>query len=383
MNHSSHPISVLFLFATLPVGGAENLLLSVTNRIDKKFIRPIVCCIGEKGAIGEEIEKTGVTVLTLNKMKKGGFDIKIVGMIRSIIREYDIKLIHTNLYHANLYGRLAALFSGIPAVASVYNTYPVKPHIRKRLFNRLLAPVSAAITVVSKEIRDDLIRWDHVPAEKIRVLPSAIDFRLSESTLSHHQARSLLGLTKSSFVVGAIGRLEEQKGHAYLLRAAKIMIEQGRDVEVIIAGDGRLRGKLEHQAQDLNISERVHFLGMRRDLGNIFRAMNALAMPSLWEGLSLVLLSTMAAKVPIVATHVGNAPELIGDNRYGILIPPQNAEKLANTLAEVMDNPEAYTEMTHNAEAMVKEQYGEEKYVSSLVGLYAEILNMSLSETYS
>ena len=376
MNQQSYPIPVLFLFTTLPIGGAENLLLSVTNRIDKKHFRPIVCCIAEKGAIGEEIEKSGVPVLTLNKMKKRGFDIKIVALIRSLIREYDIKLVHTNLYHANLYGRLAAYLSGVPAVASVYNTYPTRPSVKKRIINRLLAPLSAAVTVVSKEIRADLIRWDHVPAEKIRVFPSAIDFSLSESTLSNQQARALFGLTETSFVIGAIGRLEEQKGHSYLLQAAKIMNDQGRNIEVLIAGDGRLRNILEHQAHDLKMSERIHFLGMRRDLGNIFRAMNVLAMPSLWEGLSLVLLSTMAAKVPIVATHVGNAPELIGNNQYGTLISPKSAEILANALSDVMDNPETYTEMTSRAEAMVRDQYGEEKYVSSLVRLYGEILGM-------
>lgn len=330
MNHrplvsdmTPHPVPILFLFTSLPVGGAENLLLSVARLVDRAYIKPVICCIKDKGPIGEEIERLGTPVITLGRLQKGGFDYRIVRDLQALIRAHGIALVHANLHHANLYGRIAARLCNIPAVASVYNTYHGKPSLHKRLTNRLLAPLCHSMVVVSKEIRDDLVRWDHVPFEKVRIFPSAVDFRMSESTLTHAEAKRHFGIDPDKFVIGAIGRLEEQKGHRYLLTAMRQLLDMGRPVVLLLVGDGRLRGDLEAQATDLKLSGYVHFLGTRRDLGDLYRAMDVFAMPSLWDGLSLVLLSAMAARVPILATDVGNAAELLGRNEYGILIPPR------------------------------------------------------------
>lgn len=375
-----HPVPILFLFTSLPVGGAENLLLSVIRLIDRKYINPIVCCIKDKGEIGEEIEHLGVPIITLGRLKKGGFDFRIVQDLRKLIREHNIALVHANLYHANLYGRIAAYLCKIPAIASVYNTYHNKPSIHKRLTNRLLAPLCHSVVVVSKEIRDDIVHWDHVPAEKIKIFPSAVDFRMSESLLTHAEAKSLFGLAPDKFVIGAIGRLEEQKGHRYLLTAMRHLLDINKNVYLLLVGDGKLRTELEIQTAELKLNDNVRFLGTRRDLGNIFRAMDVFVMPSLWEGFSLAILSAMAAHVPVLATNVGNATGLFGDNEYGILIPPANTEALAFALTQFMDEINLHNEMTTKAERMVRQRYGAETFVTPLIDLFSSVLGKTLRE---
>ncbi len=375
-----HPVPILFLFTSLPVGGAENLLLSVVRHVDHAYIKPIICCIKEKGPIGEEIERLGTPVIILGRLQKGGFDYHIVKDLQVLIREHRIALVHTNLHHANLYGRIAAYFCNIPAVASVYNTYHGKPSLHKCLTNRLLARLCHSVVVVSKEIRDDIVRWDHVPFNKVRIFPSAVDFSMSESVLEHTDAKRNFGILPDKFVIGAVGRLEEQKGHRYLLTAMRRLIDIGKNVELLLVGDGRLRGDLEAQTADLKLGGCVHFLGTRRDLGNIYRAMDIFVMPSLWDGLSLVLLSAMAAKVPILATDVGNAAELLGDNEYGILVPPADAEALVTAIADIMDHYDSYEPMVSRADVMVRRHYGESTFVYSLVDLFAEILGMPLRQ---
>ena len=377
---TTYPVPILFLFTSLPVGGAENLLLSVTRLVDRTHIKPVICCIKDKGPIGEEIERLGTPVITLGRLQKGGFDYRIVQDLQALIREHDIGLVHTNLHHANLYGRIAARLCNIPAVASVYNTYHEKPSLHKRLTNRLLAPLCHSVVVVSKEIRDDIVHWDHVPFNKIRIFPSAVDFRMSDSTLTHAEAKRRFGIDPDKFVIGAIGRLEEQKGHRYLLMAMRELLNIGRKVELLLVGNGRLRGDLEAQAADLKLDGHIHFLGTRRDLGDIYRAMDVFAMPSLWDGLSLVLLSAMAARVPILATDVGNAAELIGENKYGILIPPADTGALVSAITKFIDYRNSYEPMVAQADTMVRQRYGEITFVNSLVDLFAEILDAPLRQ---
>jgi glycosyltransferase involved in cell wall biosynthesis len=374
----NHPVSILFLFTSLPVGGAENLLLSVVKLLDRSLINPVVCCIKDKGEIGEEIERLGTPVITLDRLQKGGFDYRIIKDLQKIIYRHNIALVHTNLYHANLYGRIAAKLSKVPCVASVYNTYHGKPSHHKRLTNRMLAPLCDSIVVVSKEIQDDLVRWDHVPPQKIRIFPSAVDFSMSESTLSKSEAKQNLGISADKFVIGAIGRLEEQKGHKYLLNAIRSLLDAGQNIELVLVGDGKLRNDLEIQASDLKISSHVHFLGTRRDLGDIYRAMNVFVMPSLWDGLSLVLLSAMAAKVPIIATDVGNAGELLGANEYGILIPAADAQAITSTLTEFLDNPDSHSQMIARSYDMVLSRYHESTFVNSIIDLFSKIISAPL-----
>ena len=377
---AQHPVPVLFLFTSLPVGGAENLLLSVIKLVDKRYVTPVVCCISNKGQIGEEIEKLEVPVIVLNKLKKGGFDYKIITILKSLIHEHNIKLVHTNLYHANLYGRIAAYMCNIPTVASVYNTYGSKPSWHKRFVNRILSPLCKSIIVVSKEIRDDITKWDGVPFEKVKIFPSAVDFSMSESDLSIKEAKAKLGIDNSVFVVGTIGRLEEQKGHIYLISAINLLLKKGKNIELILVGDGRLRGQLEQQAHDLEIFNKVHFLGTRRDLKDLYRAMNVFVMSSLWDGLSLVLLSAMAAKVPILATDVGNAAELIGDDEFGGLVNSADASALSSSLVDFIDNPSSYKGMINKSNIMVRARYGEETFVYSLIDLFSSILNIPLRD---
>ncbi|MCP4229501.1 MAG: glycosyltransferase, partial [bacterium] len=107
-------MNILHIFATLPIGGAEEHLRTVLGNIDSERFNSVVCCIGEKGSIGEEIEASGVEVITLGRMKKKGFDVSIPGRIKALIKDRSIDLVHTQLYHANMYGRIAAVLAGVP-----------------------------------------------------------------------------------------------------------------------------------------------------------------------------------------------------------------------------------------------------------------------------
>lgn len=158
MNES--PVRLLHLFVSLPVGGAENILLNTVRGLDPQRYHSTVCCIQQKGPIGEEVEALGVPLQVLGKLQKGGWDSSIVDDLVALIRRERIDLVHTHLYHANLYGRLAAKKAGVPVVASIHNTYSGKPKWHRRLINWNLGRHTGAIIAGSNEIRADIRRWE-------------------------------------------------------------------------------------------------------------------------------------------------------------------------------------------------------------------------------
>lgn len=364
---------ILHLFVTLPMGGAENLLLSTLRRLNPERFSSTVCCIGERGVVGDQITAMGVPLVELHLLEKGGFDRRIVPALVDLIRREKIDLVHSHLYHGNFYGRLAAKRAGVPAVASFHNTYS-HPKLHRRLVNWYLARHTAAIIAGSEEIRRDVIRYDHVPDSLVELIPNSVDLARSESTLSKSQARKNLALPEKALVLGTVGRLEEQKGHRYLIEALGLINRHGVNAYLLLIGDGRERLALKELAEQLGLGERVLFLGTRSDLGGLFRAMDLFVMPSLWEGLSLAMLSAMAAGLPVVATAVGGVGQVLGDDEHGYTVSPGNAEALASVIQSALADWGSVLRKAAKGAQHVRVHYSDESMARHLEDVYDRVL---------
>jgi glycosyltransferase involved in cell wall biosynthesis len=364
---------ILHLFVTLPVGGAENLLLSIVRRLEHERFASVVCCIGKRGAMGDRLAGMDIPLVELRLMDKGGMDWRVVPALVDLTRRERIDLVHSHLYHANLYGRLAARKAGVPAVVSIHNTYG-KPKLHRQIVNWYLGRHTAAIIVGSEDIKRDVKRYDHVSASRIEVIPNSVDLSRSASTLSKSEARARLGVAEHDLVVGAIGRLEEQKGHRYLIEALALLRHRGIVARLLLAGEGRERPALEALVASLGLEGQVMLLGTRDDLGDLFRAMDVFVMPSLWEGLSLVMLSAMAAGLPLVATSVGGVSQVLCDDAYGFTVPAGNAAALAAKIAECLSNLPAAMVKAMKGEQHVRANYSDEAMVRRVEAVYEQAL---------
>jgi glycosyltransferase involved in cell wall biosynthesis len=366
------PAKILHLFVSLPVGGAENLLLSILKNLDPQRFQSLVCCIGERGALGERVIDMGTDLVELHRLRQGGWDGAIVRELAALITKEKVALVHSHLYHANLYGRLAAAKAGVPAIVSVHNTY-TKPKWHRRAINWYLSRHTSAIIAGSAEIKRDVVRFDHVQGDLVEVIPNSVDLSRSLSRLTAQQARDRLGLPPGCVVLGTVGRLEEQKGHRYLLQALALL-HGGMDVRLLLIGEGRERMALESLVRQLHLDEQVIFLGTRSDLGDLFRAMDLFVMPSLWEGLSLAMLSAMAAEVPVLATSVGGVTEVLGDDQYGRTVLPGDARALAEGIMDCLQQKEASRQRAILARKRVEDHYSDRSMVARLEAVYQRIL---------
>lgn len=329
---------VLHLITRLPVGGAERLLVDVVRRLDPARFESVVCCIQAKGELAAELEAAGIPVHCLERMRSKRFDWRAVFDLRRFLRRERITLVHSHLYHANLYGRLAAFLSGVPAVATVHNVY-ARTKLHRRLLNRWLARSSARVIAVSEEVRRDLIEHDGIDAAKVVLIHNSIDLRRIATRLTREEARARLSIAEHAFAVGCVGRLEEQKGHRYLLEACAAL-KRDIPLRLFVVGDGRLRRELERQAAALGLAASTSFLGERKDVAEILKALDLFVMPSLWEGLSLAMLEAMAAGLPIVISDVGGVSQAI-DAQSGLKVPPGDPGAIARAIRLLAAQPES------------------------------------------
>jgi glycosyltransferase involved in cell wall biosynthesis len=363
---------ILHLITRLPVGGAERMLVDVVRGLDPARYDSLVCCIQAKGELAADLEKSGTALVCLERMRSKRFDWRAVRELVRLLRAQRISLVHSHQYHANLYGRLAALIAGVPAVATVHNVY-TRRKLHRRLLNRLLSRATARVVAVSEKVRHDLLAYDGIAPGKVVTIRNAIDLRRIETPLTRQEARARLDIPENALAIGCVGRLEEQKGHRYLLEACASL---GKDIplRIVLVGDGRLRKELESHAAALGIAPWTSFLGTRRDVAEILKALDVYAMPSLWEGLSVAMLEAMAAGLPLVVSDVSGVGEAFGDGECGIRVPPGEAPALAAAIRLLAGEPQRRRDLGLAAKQRVAAEFDVQVMTARLASVYEQAL---------
>ncbi len=364
-------IQVLHLLATMPVGGAEDLVAAIVRGLNPAKFAVQAATIGPPGPVAEELAASGHPVKSLHLDLKRTPFWAIVRQVRRLLEEVRPHILHTHLYHPNLYGRLAALGLGLKGVvASVHNSYPrVKVH--RCVWNWLLSHVTDLVLVSSPQVYEEVRRFDRVPSGKLKVFPYGIHLKALDLPLTFNQARQLLGV--SGFCLGVMARLEEQKGHRHLLAALPDLARNIPDLTVLLVGEGREGEALQGLARDLGVSNLVRFLGTRRDLPVVLKALDLVVQPSLWEGLPLTLLMAMGAGRPVVATRVGGVPEVIAHGENGLLVEPGDSRGLAQAILNLYGNPDLRTRLAAAGRETVARRYSQEAMLQRLEDLYLEL----------
>jgi glycosyltransferase involved in cell wall biosynthesis len=366
-------LNVLHLLVTMPVGGAEDLVAAIVRGLDPQRFAVAVATLGPPGPVGQELGRQGYEVASLGLDIKRTTAARVVGAVRGLLKAERPDILHTHLYHPNFYGRLGALGLGLSGVvAAVHNSYTrVKFH--RRLWNFLLSWTTDRVLVGSPQVWQDVRRYDGVPASRLALMPYGIPLAELDTPLSREEARERLELSGRGLVVGAVGRLEEQKGHTYLLTALPELKREIPDLTVLLVGEGRQQEALRRQVRELGLEGTVRFLGTRRDLPEIFRALDLFVQPSLWEGLPLALLKAMGAGLPVVATRVSGSREVIVDRVNGCLVAPADPAALAQVILELARQPEARGRLGDSARRSVAEKYSLKAMLQRLEELYLEL----------
>ena len=362
---------VVYLSHAFMVGGAEEMVLNLVRHLPDRF-EPAVVCINRAGPIGEEIRTTGVPfrVLGLNPGMRHPWH--VAGIARHL-RELRPDIVHTFLLTASVYGRLAAILAGVPVIVGTEVNIYERKQSHHALAERLLMYGTDRVIVSAESVRDFYIRQVHAAPSKVDVIYNAVDWSQLHTTTSRDAMRAAIGVPVDAPVAGIIARLTEQKAHRYLFDAMASTPDLS-SMHLVVVGDGELRDDLRAHVDRLGLSRRVHFLGARRDLGDLLGAIDVFVMPSLWEGLPLSMVLAMGAGLPVVATRVAGIPEVVEDGATGVLVPPADVTALGSALARLVRDPALRQSMGAAASAFVRPRFGVDGYVDAVTGLYDRLL---------
>jgi glycosyltransferase involved in cell wall biosynthesis len=229
---------------------------------------------------------------------------------------------------------------------------------------------------VSGSTREFLVRERHVPAARVRLIwnGAPLDEFAPVARESAAAARRSLGIAEDALVVGTIGRLNEQKGHRYLVEAAPALLRPRPSAHVLIVGDGDQMPALKARVEALDLGARVTFAGHRTDVPALLGAIDVFAISSTYEGTPLALFEAMAAGKTIVSTAVDGCREVLEDGVTGMLVPARDPAALAAALGRALDDP-ALRQRLADAARAASTRYDIRTCVASMESLYDEVLS--------
>lgn len=236
-----------------------------------------------------------------------------------------------------------------------------------------------AVTAVCEAIAETLVQEYGVAREHVRIVPNGADLpnELAEAEAARAwRERFAATLLRPLWVV--VGRLEEQKGHAVLLDALAELRQRGLDFTVVLAGDGSLREPLAARAEALGLGSRVHFVGALDDAGPLLQSADAVALPSLWEGLPLVLLEALVRARPVIASAVGGVPEVVEHDVHAELVPPADASALADAFERFNQRPDRAMRLGRAGAEHVRQHYTWQAVTEGFEEVYEEALGLAV-----
>ena len=307
-------------------------------------------------------------------LDKGRLDPTTLTDLVRLIRRDKIDLLHLHGYGASDFGRVAGLMTGVPAIVHEHFVDPAMPGYQA-VVDRLLAGATRLGIGVSDSVVDFMATARHIPRRRLRMVPNGApiaDFRpMDDAAVA--AARARWGLPADRPVIGAIGRLSEQKGLTYLVGALPLLAAQGLRPQLLLVGDGDLQATLVAQAKEAGVADQVTFTGFASETRALQTLLDIQVFPSLWEGTPLTLFEAMAMARPIVSTGVDGLGEVLRDGETALMVPPRDPAALAVAIGRLLTDPKEAGRLAAAALA-ASARYDIQNAVDALQAIYAEIL---------
>lgn len=367
---------ILYVSTSTTVGGAEKTLYTLATLMDpRKFQVAGVLSLKHKGEYAKKLEEAGVRVHSFDLSGVPGLgELQRLGMF---IHETRPDIVHALMYQAIQVCRAARKlgYAQFKLVSSPRVNYRTRGDW-SLLIDGWLKGADDLLVTESDASRDYLVKKMKYKADKVQRIYNGVDISgWSVSKSERARLRGRIRLKADDMLVGAVGRLDDQKGHAFLIEAVS-HLRASNPVRCVILGDGPLRSKLQGLIAGLGLSNHVLLLGERPDVRDWLSAFDVFVQPSLWEGLPNSLLEAMAIGIPVVATRVDGIPEVVRHEVSGLLCPPKDAQALAGSIRELTSDPDLRRKLGESARQVVGENFLTRDMIAAYEAAYSKVLGL-------
>jgi glycosyltransferase involved in cell wall biosynthesis len=369
-------IRVLYILGHGAFGGIERHVQALIRNLDRSIVCPSVCVLMEAGPVSDAIAVEGVRVDVLGTRR--GFDPRIFIRLKRLVNVVRPDIIHTHEMHS----QSALALWALPRITTVHTEHcslrRSPSPFKSALLWRTLARRIDCVVAVSEDTRRSVVQEGRFPASRTVVIPNSLDLTVLPAK-NPGSLQSELRVGPETRLVGAVGRLAEQKDWPSFLRVCAEIMARRDDVAFVVVGDGALRDRLERLAGELCLTRRIHWLGWRKDAIAIVGMLDLFLMTSEHEELPTTLLEAMALRTPIVGfLPEGGAKEVLACSPQvppAILLRDRNVEAAASLVCEVLDNPEKASHLTEAGWQVVCNYFNMEETARRMTELYCRLLS--------
>jgi glycosyltransferase involved in cell wall biosynthesis len=363
MTAAGAALRVLHTEASLGWGGQEIRILTEARGVARRGHAVTLAAPGES-RIYQEAPRFGVQAVALPIGRK-----RLPGALalRKLLASQGFDLVNTHSSTDTWLAALACrwLAHAPPLVRTRHISAPLPHNAATRW---LYTKATDRIVTTGEKLREQMLRETGVEASRVVSIPTGIELARFHPG-DRHAARAATGLPRDVPLVGIVATLRSWKGHRYLLQALATL---GRaDVHLAIVGDGPQREALEALTRELGLAARVSFAGNQADVAPWMQAFDLFCLPSYAnEGVPQALMQAMACGLAVVTTPVGSIEEIVADGDTGLMVPPENVERLREALARLLDDAALRERLGARASQVARERFGDERMVERMLAVF-------------
>ncbi len=357
------------------MGGAEKLEVLFAQAIRAHGSQLTVVSLDRDSGtpIPDELQRLDTTVVRFASRRLLD-PLRLARLVR-FLRNSHCDVLQTHLTYANILGSLAGRLAGIPTIGTLHSAAydTAQQHPLKRLLETwALIYGCRAVVAVGHSVAN--AHSERLRGARVVVIPNAVAPGLEMSPDERKRIRMGLADETAYPLLIAVGRLARPKGYFDLVKAFAKVCETHPAVRLAIAGEGPLCQDLAAEIATLGLDDSLRLLGERDDIPALLKASELFVSASHWEGLPLSVLEAMAAGLPVIATSVGDIPQVVVAGT-GLVVPPHDPTALANAICVLLDNPEKRAAMGRNAQLHVARHYSVNPWFERYQVLYDEVLS--------
>ncbi len=370
------PKKVLFLITKGNFGGAQRYVFDIATHLPKDRFEVVVAC-GEPGLLGEKLSQQNIRTITIQGL---GRDVQwfkdptlILFSILKILKQEHPDVVHLNSAKVGGIGSFAARLSKIPHI--IFTAHGFAFNEDRNIFSKVVIRFAIWLTIifshkticVAKNTKGQINNWPFIK-NKLTVIHNGIrqiDF------LSQNAAREeIASMVKERTIIGSIAELHKNKGLDFLIRAMALLGQVRNDVALVIVGNGEEKENLDKLAKKLGVDNKIYFAGFKKEAAKYLKAFDIFVLSSRTEAFPYALLEAGLAKIPVIASRVGGIPEIIDNEKDGLLVPPGKPAEIERALRFLIENPTTAKNFGQRLEHKIKKEFNLEKMLEETIKIY-------------
>lgn len=363
-------IKVMNIISDTNIGGAGRVLLNYMSRADREHFN-VTVAMPRGSLLKEPLEELGTTVYEVDGLADRSYHKDDVKELMALIRKVEPDIVHT---HGALSGRIAGRRCGKVVIYTRHSAFPVPAKLKYppgRWVNKWINEYySDHIIAVSPAAAENLTDAG-ISAKRITTMMNGVTPVARKSETECAALREQWGIREGEFVLGILARIEPYKGHLHILEALKTLSDQGRNLRLLVAGIGDFEEELKAKTRELDLEDRVAYLGFQTDVAAVLSVLDLQLNASYGtETSSLSILEGLSMGLPAVVSTYGGNPWLIDDGEDGLLFENRNSADLARCIAKIMDEPDTMERMKQRAVEIFSQRFTAEIFARNIENVY-------------